>query len=142
MLLVGSENYRSMTILTYLKKEFGIRTITVAFVYKSQESLVTSIVNLLLWLADVKKVDIVLGDFIIGALCNAAYAAVDNMLREYVLMVTEPIQLNGGLLDYLYLQKQYLIGKQANSKLSNIYLSEYDILKTHNQKEEKLEDNK
>ena len=55
MLLVDSENYRSITILTYLKKEFGIQTITVAFVYKSQESLVTSIVNLLLWLADVKK---------------------------------------------------------------------------------------
>lgn len=57
-------------------------------------------------------------------------------------MVTEPIQPNGGLLDYLYLQKQFLIGNQANSKLNNIYLSEHDILKTHNQKEEKLEDNK
>ena len=49
-----------------------------------------------------KKVDILLGDFNIDALYNEAYANVEYVLTEFVLMVTEPTHLDGELLDHMY----------------------------------------
>ena len=98
MQLVNGENYSSMTVLTFLKNKFSIRRITVALVYKSPKSLVTWFVNQLSWLADVKTVKIFLGDFNVDALCNEAYAEVDNVLADYVLMVTEHTHLHGGFI--------------------------------------------
>ena len=88
-----------------------------------------------------KKVDILFGDFNIDAISNEAYADIDKVLPEYVLMVIESTHLYGGLLDHMYLRKQFLMGKHANSKVNNIYFSDHDAVKTHIQKE-KLEDDK
>ena len=82
-------------------------------VNKSPKSPITSFPSQLSCLADVKKVDILLRDFNGEALCNEAYAGIDNFLTEYVLMVTEHAHLDEELLDYLYFWKQFLIGKHA-----------------------------
>lgn len=83
-----------------------------------------------------------LGDFNIDPLCNEVYADIDNVLTEYVVMVTEPTHNDGGLLDHMYLQIQFLMGKQANSKLDSVHISDYDAVKTNILKEEELEDDR
>lgn len=70
------------------------------------------------------------------------YADIDNVLTEYVVMVTEPTHNDGGLLDHMYLQIQFLMGKQANSKLDSVHISDYDAVKTNILKEEELEDDR
>ena len=66
-------------------------------------------------LIDVKKVDVLLGDFNINVLSNETYAGVSNVLREYKLIVREPKHSNGGLMDHLYLMKQFLVEKHLKS---------------------------
>ena len=63
-------------------------------IHKSPKLLVTSFSNYLSWSADVKKVDILLGDFNIDTQCNGAFAGVHNAITEYVLMVTDSTQLD------------------------------------------------
>lgn len=82
------------------------------------------------------------GDFNIDPLCNEVYADNDNVLTEYVVMVTEPTNNDGGSLDHMYLQIQFLMRKQANSKLNSVHISDYDAVKTNILKEEELEDDR
>ena len=70
------------------------------------------------------------------------YADIDNVLTEYVVMATEPTHNDGGLLDHMYLQIQFLMGKQVNSKLNSVHISDYDAVKTNILKEEELEDDR
>lgn len=83
-----------------------------------------------------------LGNFNIYPLSNEVHADIDNVLTEYVVMVTEPTHNDGGLLDHMYLQIQFLMGKQANSKLDSVHISDYDAVKTNILKEEELEDDR
>lgn len=83
-----------------------------------------------------------LGNFNIYPLSNEVHADIDNVLTEYVVMVTEPTHNDGGLLDHMYLQIQFLMGKQANSKLNSVNISDYDAVKTNILKEEELEDDR
>lgn len=63
------------------------------------------------------KKNILFEHFNTNALCSEPYVGVENVVTDYVLMVTEPTRLDGGLLDLLYLWKQFLMGKHANSKV-------------------------
>ena len=54
----------------------------VAPLYRSPKSPVRAFIEQLSWLAIVKKVDILLGDFGINALSNEAYARVNNGIRK------------------------------------------------------------
>lgn len=83
-----------------------------------------------------------LGNFNIYPLCNEVHADIDNVLTEYVVMVTEPTHNDGGSLDHMYLQIQFLMRKQANSKLNSVHISDYDAVKTNILKEEELEDDR
>ena len=83
-----------------------------------------------------------LGNFNIYPLSNEVHADIDNVLTEYVVMVTEPTNNDGGSLDHMYLQIQFLMRKQANSKLNSVHISDYDAVKTNILKEEELEDDR
>ena len=80
-------------------------------------------------MANVKEVDIFVEDFNINALSNEAYTGVNNVPTGYKLMVSEPTYMDEGLLDHLYLMKQFLVGKQVNSTVKNKYFSDHDALK-------------
>ena len=83
------------------------------------------------WLANVKKIDILLGDVNINALSNEPYAGVSNAFTEYKFMVSEPTYINVDLLDHLYLMKKFLFGKHVTSAVKNIYFSDHDAVKIH-----------
>ena len=91
------------------------------------------------WLANVKKIDILLGDVNINALNNEPYAGVSNAFTEYKFMVSEPTYINVDLLDHLYLMKQFLFGKHVTSTVKNTYLSDHDAVKIQIQKGKKEE---
>ena len=77
-----------MMILTFLKIKLSVRPVTVALLYRSPKSPVRAFIEQLSRLANVKKADILLGDFNINELSNKAYADVNNVLK---LMVNELI---------------------------------------------------
>ena len=56
------------------------------------------------WLANVKKIDVLLRDFNINALSNEPYAGVINAFTEHKFLVSEPTYINVDLLDHLYPQ--------------------------------------
>ena len=94
-------------------------------------------------MANVKKVDVLLEDFNINAaLSNEPYAGVSNVFTEYKLMASEPTYMDAGLLDHLYLMRQFLFGKQVTSIVKNIYLSHHDAVKVHIPKSNREEINR
>ena len=93
-----------------------------------------AIIVQLSWLTNVKKSDILLGDFNTNALSNETYVGVSNAFTEYKFMVSEPTYINVDLLDHLYLMKQFLFAKHVTSAVKNIYLSDNDAVKIHIQK--------
>ena len=56
-------------------------------------------------------------------------------LQNIKVMVSELTQMDGGLLDYLSLMKQFLVAKHVNFTVQNIYFSAHDAVKIHIQKE-------
>ena len=78
----------------------------------------------------------------INILGNEAYADVSNVLTECKLMVSDPTQMDEGLLDHLCLMKQFLVGKYVNSAVKNTYFSDHDLVKLHIQRESREEINK
>lgn len=56
-------------------------------------------------------------------------------LKNIKLMVSELTQMDGGLLDYLYLMKQFSVGKHVNFTVQNIHFSDHHAVKIHIQKE-------
>ena len=107
----------------------------VALLYMFPKSPVRVFIEQLSRLIDVKKVNILLGDFNINALSKEAYAGVSNVLIRYKLMVSEPTFMDGGLLDQLYLMKRFLVRKHVNSTVKIIYFLDHDAVKIHIQKE-------
>ena len=99
--MVDSEDHGIMTILTFSKIKFSLRPVRVALLHRSQKLPVRAFIGKLFWLANVKKVDILLGDFSTNALSNEAYADISNVLTEYKLMISELIRMDGGLLDHI-----------------------------------------
>ena len=105
--MIDSEDHDSVTILTFSKTIFPLRQVKVALLYRSPKSPVRALTEQFPWLAN-KKADILLKDFNNNTLSNQAYEGVSNVLAEYKLMLSEPTHMNGGLLDHLYLVKQFL----------------------------------
>ena len=99
--LVDSEDHDIMAILTFSKIKFSLRPVRVALLHRSQKSPVRAFTGQLSWLANIKKVDILLGDFSTNALSNEAYADISNVLTEYKLMISDLIRMDGGLLDHI-----------------------------------------
>ena len=67
----------------------------------------------------VNKVDILLGDFNINVLSNDSIGGVYNILTQYKLTAREPIHIDGGLVDYLDLMKQFSVENDLNFIVKN-----------------------
>ena len=132
--MVDSEGHDSMTILTFSKINF-FKTSESTIVIQVSKVTSGEIYRTTLLVGYVKEVDILLGNFNINSIKNEASAGVSNFLTEYKLVVSEPTHMEGGLLDHLYLMKQFLVRKHVNSTIKNIYFSDQDAVKIHIQKE-------
>ena len=103
-------------------------TITIALVYRSPKSPIASFLDQMVYFTDARTTDILQGDFNIDVFDRDAYIRLDEVLSSCRLMVKEPIHLDGGLLDHVYLLKSFP-RINVNSIAKNIYFSDHDALK-------------
>ena len=90
------ENYNVVSIFNILKPSFQKYPITVALLYRSPNSYQVAFIDHLNYFITAKNLDILLGDFDIDAFNKRAYAILNNVLRNYNLMVREATHLDGG----------------------------------------------
>ena len=82
----------------------------------------------LIYFTNARKTDLLRGYFNIDASDSDASAKL-HILSNYRLVVKEPTNLDGALLDNVYLHK-FFPGKNVNAVVKNIYFSDHDAVKS------------
>ena len=91
----------------------------VVLVYRTPNLPVKAFIEQSFCLTYGNKVDILLGDFNINILSNNGNGGVYNILTQYKLIAREPIHVDGVLVDYLDLMKQFSVENHLNFIVNN-----------------------
>ena len=110
----------------FQKSTFTNEPINLAVVYRSPSSPQVNFVNCLINIVEKKNIDILLGNFNINAI---HYALLNMTLQRFQMIVTEPTDTGGGLIDHVYLGNSFMENKQASSLMRSIYFSDHDAFK-------------
>lgn len=84
--------------------------------------------NLTSWI-DVKKTNILLGDFNLSALYDDSYTPLQQRMENYKLLVSESIHVDGGLLDHVYTARSFSTDKVSATVTKNVYFSDHDTVR-------------
>ena len=127
--ILAHQKYDGLSLITIIKPSFSIHRVKVMLLYRSPSSSQSVFYRRFAALLQSNQVDILLGDFNIDALDDAAAHQLNDILGNFQLIVKEPTHLDGGLLDHIYLHKLFLVGKHVDSIVSSIYFSDHDAVK-------------
>ena len=69
------------------------------------------------------------GDFNINAQDQEQTSTLQQMLQDYQQLVQEPTQLEGGILDHVYVRKSFLKDFKVDCFMKCAYFSDHDAIK-------------
>ena len=123
--ILSNEDFNAISIFT-LKKQFINTLISISLIYRSPKSPLSEFIDCLQYLVG-KNIDIFLGDFNIYAF--EGVRALKEVFSNYNLKVSEPANLDGALLDPVYIKKSSENDRHVTSSVNNVYFSDHDPVK-------------
>ena len=124
---VGSESYPGVSIVAITKDTFSDGGIVIGILYRLHSQPIADFYDQLQNLVNSNNINILLGDFNVDYF--AAKDILDEVLSDYVMVVTEPTHIDGSLLDHIYLKKGWFHEYDVLSLVKSIFFTDHDIVK-------------
>ena len=128
LILAEHVKFPGVSVVSFLKSNFSSTCFTVLLIYRQPGHIMQSFYNNLTGILQNRKIDIVLGDFNIDAF-DPVYENLRILMANFRLVVDKPTHLSGGLLDHIYIRKDFLIGKYFNVNVKNVFFSDHDAVR-------------
>lgn len=114
-------------ILKFTKQLFSSSLFSVLLLYRKRTVSLAQFFSNLSNLVAHEQFEIVLGDFNIDAF--QTNQALNEVMLNYVQLVTQPTHLSGSLLDHVYVHKNLLSQFEVNTTVLPTYFSDHDAVK-------------
>ena len=110
--LCNSSDCGNKSVLALNKATFIGQSVKIGLLYRFPNLPPNSFLeNLTSWI-DVKKTNILLGDFNLNALCYDSYTPKQRLIN-YKLLISEPTHMDRVLLDHVYIARSFSIDKKC-----------------------------
>ena len=125
--ILAKEDFNGFSIFNIRKQNFCNNSFSTASINRCPNTQTSAFIDCLNYVVG-GSIDILLGDFNIDTLDEVAHRRLKDTRSSYNLKVLETANLDGALLDHVYLHKAFEHDKFVMSVANNIYFSDHDAL--------------
>ena len=122
-----NESNPGVSVIAIEKNTFSNDEIWIGILYRLHSQPVADFYDQLRSLVNSNNIHILLGDFNIDYF--VAKDALDEVLSDYFMVVTEPTHIDGSLLDHIYLKKGWIRKFEVASLVKCIFFIDHDVVK-------------
>jgi len=122
--------FSGVSVVSFVKPNFSPTPFTLLLIYRQPGNVPQSFYDNLTGILQNKNIDVILGDFNIDAF-TPMYENLRNLLRirSFRLVVDKPTHLSGGLIDHIYINEDFINGKQFHVNVKNVFFSDHDAIR-------------